>query len=223
MPALVYLHGLASSPRGRKVSVLTKRFGPDGWEVVAPDLNVPSFATLSFAAIVERARAAVVAARPAAVVGSSLGALAALAVAEGEGPDGPPLLLIAPALGFGARWKEKLPEGDPLTLFHHGEERDLPIHRAFFLEMASVRAGEAPPPVPVAVVMGTDDASVPFDQVRGTWGAWEASGELVPGSRFHAVPGGDHGLVERGDAIEAALRGLLRRTATTRGTHEGAA
>lgn len=209
MPTLVYLHGLASSPHGRKRAVLDERLAPEGLEVVAPDLNVPSFRRLSFAAIVEAALDEIRAAAPCAVVGSSLGALAALAAAARLGPDGPPLLLVAPALGFGQRWREKLPDGDPLLLFHHGEGRDLPIHRAFFDEMAGVTAGEAPPPVRVAVVMGAEDATVPFRQVEERWHAWERSGRLVPGSRFHAVPGGDHGLVDRGDEIEAALRGLL--------------
>jgi len=209
MQRLVYLHGLASSPHGRKRVILEARLSPDGYAVEAPDLNVPSFRLLSFAAIVEAALAAVERAAPVAVVGSSLGALAALSVAERLGPTGPPLLLVAPAIGFGARWREKLPDDDPVTVFHHGEGRDLPVHRAFFEEMAGVVAGETAPPVRVAAVMGTADASVPFEKVREAWERWERSGRLVPGSRLRTVEGGDHGLVEHGDAIEAALRGLL--------------
>src|ERR1035438_6591822 len=48
-PALLYLHGLASSPKGRKRELLGRRFEAEGWKVVAPDLNVPSFRELSFA------------------------------------------------------------------------------------------------------------------------------------------------------------------------------
>jgi hypothetical protein len=69
--------------------------------------------------------------------------------------------------------------------------------------------GDAPPPVPVSIVMGTDDESVPFAQVEETWTRWEASGKLAPGSRFHAVAGGDHGLTEHGAEIEAAIRERL--------------
>jgi pimeloyl-ACP methyl ester carboxylesterase len=39
-PALLYLHGLASSPKGRKKEMLEKRLAAEGWRVVAPDLNV---------------------------------------------------------------------------------------------------------------------------------------------------------------------------------------
>jgi len=188
---ILYLHGLASSPRGRKRAVLEDRFSPDGIEVVAPDLNVPTFRKLSFEKMVSVAREAGERSRPRVVVGSSLGAL------------------VAAALGFRERWKEKLPGSDEFDLFHHGEERPLPIHRRFFEEMALVRVDENPPPVPVSVVMGTDDETVPYAQVAGAWARWEATGRLAKGSRFHRVAGGDHGLVAHGDEIESAVRERL--------------
>lgn len=206
MGPLLYLHGLASSPKGRKAALLADRFSGDGIGVLAPDLNLPSFQLLSFDAMVGEALRAIEAARPRVVVGSSLGALVALASAARLGSAGPPLVLVAPALGFAGRWKSKLPEGDPLEMWHHGEERNLPIHRAFFEGMAGVAVDLEPPPVPVSAVMGTLDESVPFEQVAETWGLWERSGRLAPGSRLHVVEGGDHGLLAAGDAIEAAVR-----------------
>ena len=208
-PAILYLHGLASSPRGRKRAVLEDRFSPDGIEVVAPDLNVPTFHGLDFLEMVEVARAACDRVEPGVIVGSSLGALVALSLSEISGSRSCPLVLVAPALGFGERWKEKLPESDDFELFHHGEERPLPIHRRFFEEMALVRVDENPPPVPVSVVMGTDDETVPYAQVAGAWARWEGSGRLAKGSRFHRVAGGDHGLVAHGDEIESAVRERL--------------
>ena len=206
---ILYLHGLASSPRGRKRAVLEDRFGPDGIDVVAPDLNVPSFRKLSFAEMVAAARAAFDRAEPRVIIGSSLGALVALSLSENLGSLCSPLVLVAPALGFHDRWKEKLPESDEFDLFHHGEERLLPIHRRFFEEMALVRVDDAPPPVPVSVVMGTEDETVPYAQVANAWARWEASGRLAKGSRFHRVAGGDHGLVAHGDEIESAVRERL--------------
>jgi hypothetical protein len=116
---------------------------------------------------------------------------------------------VAPALGFHGRWKEKLPESDEFELFHHGEERMLPIHRRFFEDMARVAVDDAPPPVPVSVVMGTGDETVPYGQVADAWARWEESGRLAKGSRFHRVAGGDHGLVAHGDEIESAVRERL--------------
>jgi pimeloyl-ACP methyl ester carboxylesterase len=72
-----------------------------------------------------------------------------------------------------------------------------------------VAADAEPPPVPVSVVMGTEDESVPFEQVKSAWARWVSSGRLPRGSRFHRIEGGDHGLIEFGDAIEEAVRERL--------------
>ena len=58
MPHLVYLHGLGSSPGARKAALLRERLEPEGFSFTVPDLNVPSFARLSFAAIAEATVAA---------------------------------------------------------------------------------------------------------------------------------------------------------------------
>jgi len=209
VPTLLYLHGLASSPKGRKRAILEQRFMPEGFSIVAPDLNVPWFRELSFEEMVAEASAACSEARPEVILGSSLGALVALTLAGLLGPGGPPLVLIAPALGVGARWAEKLPEAEFLEVFHHGEGQFLEIHCAFFKEMARVTVDVEPPPVPVSVVMGTADESVPFAEVEARWKEWEQSGRLASGSRFHRIEGGDHGLIEHGDVIEAAVRERL--------------
>lgn len=211
MGPLLYLHGLASSPKGRKAALLAERFAGDGIRVVAPDLNLPSFRLLSFPAMVEAALRAVRDERPGVVVGSSLGALVALAAAGRLGASSPPLVLVAPALGFAERWRTKLPEGDPLEMWHHGEERSLPVHRAFFEGMSEVTVDLEPPPVAVSAVMGTDDESVPFAQVTEAWSRWERSGRLAPGSSLRVVEGGDHGLLAAGDAIEEGVRLALLR------------
>ena len=104
MSTVLYLHGFASSPRGRKVEALEKIFAPEGVAIDAPDLNTPSFARLDFDAMVERARESARDRPPDAVAGSSLGALVALALSRHL--PAVPLVLIAPDLGFGRRWVE---------------------------------------------------------------------------------------------------------------------
>jgi uncharacterized protein len=204
VPAVLYLHGFASSPKGQKVALLSDGFVPIDYRLIAPDLNRPSFERLDFAAIVSEALATATADPPVVVVGSSLGALVALACSR-QGIRAP-LVLIAPALGFGPRWIEKLAPGDPIPFFHHGEGREIPIHRRFFEEMAASTVDRDPPPAKVTVLMGVRDESVPFDGVYETWRRWEASGGLRPGSRFVAIPDGDHGLVDHVEEIAAEIR-----------------
>lgn len=196
---VLYLHGFASSPRGRKVGLLRERLEPRGLRVLAPDLNVPSFERLDFKAMTRISVWEVRRHLPAVVVGSSLGAMVALAVARIALRA--PLALVAPALGFGERWKAKLPSGDPVRFFHHGAGREIEIHRRFFEEMARIEVDRDPPEVPVAVVMGRLDETVPFGQVSEVWKRWESSGKLAPGSRLVEIPEGDHGLVGHVDRI----------------------
>jgi len=201
---VLYLHGFASSPRGRKIAALRERLEADGLRIVAPDLNIPSFERLDFRAMARLSFWEIKRHMPAVVVGSSLGAMVALEAAR-MGLKAP-LVLIAPALGFGGRWMEKLPEGDPIRIFHFGEERELPIHRRFFEEMARADSDREPPAVPVTVLMGARDESVPIEGVRRIWRSWEESGRLAPGSRFIEVADGDHGLVDHVDRIAQEIR-----------------
>jgi pimeloyl-ACP methyl ester carboxylesterase len=209
MKKILYLHGFASSPAGRKIAALRSILESRGADVIAPDLNVPSFLDLDFEAMVRIALSELELHRPAAVVGSSLGALVAIEASR-RGVRAP-LLLIAPAIGFGKRWVEKLPAGDPLSFFHHSAGRDLPIRRAFFESLAILKNDDDPPAVPVVLVMGTRDESVPIVHVREIWRRWDASGRLVPGSRFVEIAGGDHGLVDYAPLLAEALVDLSSR------------
>jgi pimeloyl-ACP methyl ester carboxylesterase len=201
---VLYLHGFASSPQGRKVTLLRELLEPDGFRLVAPDLNRPSFEQLNFEAMVETTLAEAKTASPAVLVGSSLGAVVALEAAR-RGVAAP-LVLIAPALGFGGRWTEKLPEKEPLRFFHHGAGEEKPIDRAFFEGMAGEDADRQPPAASVTVIMGRRDESVPFDLVEGLWCRWVASKKLPAGSRFVEIPDGDHSLVDHVDSIAEEIR-----------------
>lgn len=203
---VLYLHGFASSPRGRKVGALSALFAPERIEIQAPDLNLPSFERLDFEAMVAAAMSAAAKGRIDVLAGSSLGALVALEASR-RGVSAP-LVLIAPALGFGRRWVEKLPAGDPVFFFHHGENAERPIHRAFFEQMSLRPADLEPPTERVVVLMGRRDESVPYEIVERVWRHWEASGRLPPGSRWIEIPEGDHGLTgfvgEIADQIRSA-------------------
>ena len=128
---------------------------------------------------------------PCAVVGSSLGALVALEVVR-RGVAAP-LVLVAPALGVVEHWLSRLPPGDPVEVFNFARNANATIHRAFFEQIAAVDADRDAPPVPVTIFMGIDDETLPFARVEAVWQRWRP--RAVPGSRFVAVPGGNHSLL----------------------------
>jgi pimeloyl-ACP methyl ester carboxylesterase len=181
------------------VEALRRILEPRGLRVIAPDLNIPSFERLDFRAMSRVSLWEMKKHLPAVVVGSSLGALVALEA--GKTVLAAPLVLIAPALGFGSRWTEKLPTGETVPFFHHGEGKKLFIHRRFFEAMAGVDADRDPPAMPATVIMGRRDESVPFSLVSAVWKRWEKSGRLPEGSRFVEIPEGDHGLTAFVDRI----------------------
>jgi pimeloyl-ACP methyl ester carboxylesterase len=181
------------------VEALRAILEPRGFRVIAPDLNIPSFERLDFRAMSRISLWEMKKQLPAVVIGSSLGALVALEA--GRTALAAPLVLIAPALGFGSRWTEKLPPGETVPFFHHGEGKELLIHRRFFEAMAGVDADRDPPAMPVTVIMGRHDESVPFSLVSDVWTRWEKSGRLLEGSRFVEIPEGDHGLTAFVDRI----------------------
>lgn len=199
MRQVLYFHGFASSPASAKITALRPLLAPRGIELITPDLNAPSFERLDWNAMVDRGVAEAHRVQPVAMVGSSLGALVALAVAQ-RGMH-VPLVLIAPALGVAQRWREKLPDGDPVSVFNHARGENAPIHRAFFLQMADLHVDAAPPPATVTAIMGRLDETVPFDLARATWERWN----LAPPSRFVEIPDGDHGLVAHSNLIADAI------------------
>jgi predicted esterase YcpF (UPF0227 family) len=207
MKSVLYFHGFASSPGSAKITALRPLLAPHGIELNAPDLNVPSFERLDFDAVVEHAVAIAQATPPRALVGSSLGALVALATALAIAQQGihVPLVLIAPALGVARRWQTKIPDGDPIMTFNYARNTDAPIHRAFFEQMTRLHVDDDPPPSRVTVIMGRKDETVPFDVVEETWRKWEGSGGLAAGSRFIVLEEGDHSLVADAEAIRDAI------------------
>jgi pimeloyl-ACP methyl ester carboxylesterase len=84
----------------------------------------------------------------------------------------------------------------------------MPIHRRFFGQMARVDVDREPPAVPVTIVMGRHDESVPISGVWEVWQSWQAQGLAV--GRFVEIEEGDHGLTEFVDRIAAEARELAK-------------
>ena len=99
-----------------------------------------------------------------------------------------------------------LEEGDPVMVFNHARNERVPIHRRFFEGMNAVENDSEAPAVPVTIVMGRKDETVPFPLVQGVWDVWQTSGKLVPRSTMIEIAEGDHGLVDWVDIIAREIR-----------------
>jgi pimeloyl-ACP methyl ester carboxylesterase len=165
---VVYLHGFASSPSSGKAQRFARELAALGVGFACPDLNEPSFETLTVTRMLTQARRAIAdaPAGPVALVGSSLGGFVALHAATEGTVDR--LILLAPALDFGGNRLRQL--GDQgidewrrtgwLTVFHHAADEPRQVGFALYEDAAAYDAFSLTPSVPVLVFQGRQDDTV---------------------------------------------------------------
>ena len=162
----VYLHGFASSPQSGKAQFFLRRFAEIGIEMQIPALDGGDFTNLTITSQLKIVDAAV-AGRPAVLIGSSMGGyLAALYAARHENIRG--LILMAPALQFPSRWRERhAPEEierwkreGSVQVFHYGFQKEVPLS---YKLLEDSRGYEEEPEFmqPALILHGTRDPVVP--------------------------------------------------------------
>lgn len=163
----VYLHGFASSPESSKAIWLGEALTHAGVGYSCPDLNLPSFETLTVTRMVEQTLAAVEAAEsPVALIGSSLGAYVAVhAAAADAGRRVDRLVLLAPALDFGGNrlthlgphsvdeWRR----AGALTVDHYGLGGPRRVGFGLYEDAAAYDAFDIALNLPTVVVQGRHD------------------------------------------------------------------
>lgn len=174
----MYLHGFASSPDGTKVSYLRERFAAQGHTLRAPDLNVPSFETLTVTAMIEAIAREVAAAPdgPVYLIGSSLGGFAAVHFLDhhrgGAGERVTRLALLAPAFDFGRRIQMKFSARELVQwradgvfpIAHYAVEREIPVHYGFIEDAATFSPGlDLALDLPILILHGQHDDVVPVE------------------------------------------------------------
>ncbi len=193
MTALVYLHGFASGPTGRKADHCRAWAMARGIEFLAPDLNLPTFETLTISAQVEAVEA-LVAALPElpVVVGSSLGGVVAAAVGH-RGAGFKKLILLAPGLGFACRrlfstrWAGYR-QHRRLPVYHHAYERWVKLGAELLDDLPAWADDDTwQVRTSVVVIHGRMDESVPASES-------EAFLARHPGGVLHLLDD-DHGLL----------------------------
>ncbi|HXT68303.1 MAG TPA: YqiA/YcfP family alpha/beta fold hydrolase [Vicinamibacterales bacterium] len=167
---VVYLHGFASSPASSKATRFQRELAGRGVGYSCPDLNEPSFETLTVTRMLEQTRAAVAAAAgPVALAGSSLGAFVAVhaAAADRTGKIDR-LVLMAPAFDFGGNRLRQIGEQGidewrrtgQLRIFHYATGTYRDVGFALYTDAAMYDALTVELRQPSLVFQGRQDASV---------------------------------------------------------------
>ena len=193
-----YLHGLSSSPLATKASRLSTAFESVHETLERPDLNVPSFATLTFDAALA-ALDDLAAKSPNArwrLIGSSMGGYLAARWAEMRPGRVERMLLLCPGFDFARRWPSLLGP-DALARWEReghwpipdGTGTPVPVHWGF---VTSARAHPAFPEFRcrARIIHGTRDDIVPIDTSREL-AARRSNVDLVEvedDHRLHASP-----------------------------------
>ena len=165
-----YLHGFASSARSSKAAFFAERLRRAGHALHTPDFNEPEFSTLTITRMVDQVINAVDAlpSDRVALIGSSLGAFVAIQTALRRAGQVDRLILLAPALDFGAnrmrdfgdRGLEEWQRTDCLNVFHYGYGRTIPVHYDLYKDATRYDCVGAQLSVPMQVFQGRGDTAV---------------------------------------------------------------
>ncbi len=194
MSALVYLHGFTSAPGGNK-GTFARRFAEErGLPFHAPDLNLPSFETLTLTAQVETVEELLrELPEPPVIVGSSLGGFIATAVAQ-RGAAIRSMILLAPAIHF-ARRRKTSPTWAPyrelgeMEVFHYGVGKPLRLGPELLRDLPHwMDDDQWRIAAPTAILHGRFDEAVPLAES-------EAYAARNPGARLQVLED-DHGLLK---------------------------
>jgi len=200
---LVYLHGFSSSPGGNKGTYTRRWAEAHGIAFHAPDLNLPTFETLTLSAQVAAVEALLRALpEPPVLIGSSLGGFIATAVAH-RGASIRSMILLAPAIHFARRrmispaWAAYRERGE-LDVFHHGAGRPLRLGAELQQDLLHWLDDDTwRIPLPTVILHGRCDEAVPLAES-------EAYRDRNPEAVLHVLDD-DHGL------LASASLGCLRK------------
>ena len=183
-----YLHGFASSAASTKASYFEARLREHGIPLQTPDLNEPDFSSLTISRMVEQVTAAIdrlPSATRIVLVGSSLGGLVAVHVAQRRPDRVERLILLAPALAFGGtnsrslgdrdldQWKST----DVTNVFHYGYGRVLPVGYELYADACGYDCADLVLAMPVQIFQGRNDTVVDPVAVE-KWAATRPNVEL---------------------------------------------
>lgn len=162
-----YLHGWASSPLSTKAQYFKQQFADYQISLHLPDLNQPDFYNLTVTRQIQQV-ASLLPETPATIIGSSLGGLTALWLAE-RCPQVQRLVLLAPALDFMENSRNVLTEEQftewrtqqQLDIFHYAYEKPMPLHYNFISDRENYPDSGLQREIPTLILHGKHDAVIP--------------------------------------------------------------
>lgn len=166
MTSFVWLHGFASGPGSSKGRFVRDRLAERGVPLAIPDLNQPSFRTLTVSRMLARVDA-LAGEGPVVLLGSSLGGFVAATWAEKNPGRCAALVLLAPAFDLAARWASRMGDADlerwrrdgAFAFDHYGTGRKELLAYGF-LEDARTHTAFPLPAAPTLLVQGDRDEVV---------------------------------------------------------------
>ncbi len=176
-PAVIYLHGLGSSPGSPKATLFADHFGASGFSTIVPDLSLPTLRELSvFSALEEIARVINEGAsqRDIVIIASSFGGFLTLRALSGFDPS---LLekilgvaLLAPVLYpwhgdepiITAAMERAWRETGVFPIEEGASGTQVLVHQRFLEELKSCAGFEPSVSVPTLVLHGVRDERVPY-------------------------------------------------------------
>lgn len=186
-PNVIYLHGFASSPESSKAIRIAEALRPIATSTRVPDLNQPSFRSLTVTRMIAAVREELDAAGdgPAVLIGSSLGAFVAVHAAAADARV-KGLVLLAPALDFGADENDRIGmvsiadwrAAGSCEVFHYAWGRRETLDFALYEDAQRHDAFALALDIPVLIFQGTRDAVVNPAVVR-RWAAGRPGVTLV--------------------------------------------
>jgi len=170
----IYLHGFASSPKSAKARYFGDRFTEIQTELKIPDLNAGDFSHLTIARQITQVGAELPKdSTPVTIIGSSLGGLTAIHLAQ-QYLQIQRLVLLAPAFGFLSHWLPKLTDEEIqrwqqekyLMVYHYEEGRSLPLNYNFVTDAAQYQEELLQRPIPTLILHGKKDEVIPIEASR---------------------------------------------------------
>lgn len=161
----LYIHGFASSPRSRKAQAFAAALANRGVHLEIPELEEGDFEHLTISgqlAVIARSLNR----EPACLIGSSMGGYLAGLYAAAH-TEVSRLVLLAPAFGFAARWRDKVPTPPPeyLEVFHYATDAMRRVHYGL-IEDALRYASMPDFNQPARIFHGIGDDVVPIEYSR---------------------------------------------------------